>query len=103
MDIVSDYHQKVLDFLTESAEINGLPYIQELLYRFSVAQFRDTLGFKSPNFPVILKVFYELHAELGSIFEEFAEKAIDSGMDEALINDLLKEWFKEYWLKHIAS
>lgn len=80
------------DFLKSELELNGLPMVKELTYRFAMVQFRDTRDFESGKIEFIPKILATMQAEIGEIFEKFATECFDNGYDSDFINRTVKQW-----------
>ncbi|HNW15466.1 MAG TPA: hypothetical protein PL195_02955 [bacterium] len=80
------------DFLQSELELNGLPMVKELTYRFAMVQFRDTRDFEPGKIEFIPKVLAHMQSEMGEIFEKFAKECFDHGYNLDFINETVRQW-----------
>lgn len=83
------------DFLKEEADLNGKLIVRELIFRFAMVQFQGSRGFVPGKIEFIVKVFEEMQAELGAMFEEFASFCFSKGFDEAFVNAEMERWLRK--------
>lgn len=96
MEFVEQYRIRFVNLLCDMEKEVGAEYVKDLLYRFSIYQFRDPLGQSPAVEELILRVLDDLQKELGVFFEEFANAALRENFDETAINGLIKQWIKEF-------
>ncbi len=101
-NLVTDYRKRANSYIDEVIEEYGVDYAKDLLYRFAMAQLRDSLGFRPSPEELVLRISTQIQSEFGTLFEQFANEAFNSGLTEADINRHLKTWLLDFWKEKIG-
>ena len=94
--MIDEFKKKFEILFQNIIKESGEDYFVELVYRFSMVQFRNTENLILPQREIIEKLLEDYKKEMGFLFEEFANKSFDIGLSEKEINGYVKKWILDF-------